>query len=103
MYVFDTASNRLLRSENLGQTPTAIKFSPEGELLIIGFANGDLQYFDSKIKKNTHGKLSEKYEQPTLKLLDGEIRDKSSPGTAVLNIEFSAKGEMLAVSYDNAR
>jgi hypothetical protein len=47
--------------------------------------------------------LSEKYEQPTLKLLDGEIRDKTSPGTAVLNIEFSAKGEMLAVSYDNAR
>ena len=42
MYVFDTASNRLLRSENLGQTPTAIKFSPEGDLLIIGFANGDL-------------------------------------------------------------
>ena len=62
MCVYDTASNRLLRSENLGQTPTAIKFSPEGDLLIIGFANGDLQYFDSKIRKNTHGKLGEKYE-----------------------------------------
>ena len=65
--------------------------------MIIGYANGDLQYFDTKINKNSDNS------QPSFKLLDGETRDKSVAGTAVLNIEFSAKGEMLAVSYDNAR
>lgn len=78
-------------------TPTAIKFSPDGDLMIIGFSNGDLQYFDSKIHKNSENN------QPSLKMLDGETRDKSVVGSAVIMIEFSAKGEMLAVSYDNAR
>ena len=50
MHIFDTTSNRKLGSENLGQTPTAIKFSPEGDLLIIGFSNGELQYFDNTVK-----------------------------------------------------
>ena len=95
--MFDTKTHILLRQENLGLTPTAIKFSPDGDLMIIGFSNGDLQYFDSKIHKNSENN------QPSLKMLDGETRDKSVVGSAVIMIEFSAKGEMLAVSYDNAR
>ena len=38
---------------------------------------------------------------PSLNLLTN-IKDNSAK-TPVLNMEFSTKGEMLAVSYDNAR
>ena len=71
--------------------------------MIIGFSNGELQYFDSKIKKNPHGKLSEKYEQPTLKPLHDGERDKTSPGTAVLNIEFSTEARAIFDQITDAR
>lgn len=47
------------------------------------------------------GKLSERYELPSLELLMS-IKDKELK-TPVLNIEFSLKGDMLAISYDNAK
>lgn len=56
--------------------------------------------FDSKFKKNPNGKLNEKYEVPKMNF-SKNLNDKAT--TAVLNIEFSSKGEMLAVSYDNAK
>ena len=47
------------------------------------------------------GKVSERYLLPTLDIIMN-IKDKDNK-TAVLNIEFSHKGDMLAISYDNAR
>lgn len=37
LIVWDTENNSLLMVKSLGQTPTAIRFSPDGELLVIGF------------------------------------------------------------------
>lgn len=56
---------------------------------------------NSKMQKNAMGKLSERYELPSLELLMS-IKDKELK-TPVLNIEFSLKGDMLAISYDNAK
>jgi len=56
--------------------------------------------FDSQIKKSAVGKFSDKFDLSNLDLLM-HIREKGSK-TSVLCIEFSSKGEMLAVSYDNS-
>ena len=37
LMIWDTQNNSLLMVNNLGMTPSAIKFSPSGELLVIGF------------------------------------------------------------------
>jgi hypothetical protein len=37
MILWDTESNSLLMIRNLGMSPTAIKFSPDGDFLVIGF------------------------------------------------------------------
>lgn len=47
------------------------------------------------------GKVSERYLLPSLDIIMN-IKDKEMK-TPVLNIEFSHKGDMLAISYDNAR
>jgi len=101
MILFDTNENTLLLVKYLGNTPTAIKFSPDGSLLVIGFMNGDVILFDYKIDKNTYGKVGEKYELPQLNLT-ASLKDADTR-TPVLNIEFSPKADFLAVSYDNGR
>lgn len=35
--LWDTENNNLLMYKNLGMNPTAIKFSPDGEFLVLGF------------------------------------------------------------------
>ena len=86
---------------NLGMTPTAVKFSPDGDLLVIGFQISIVMILDSKIQKNTMGKITDRYQLPSLDILMS-IKDKDTK-TPVLSIEFSARGDMLAISYDNAK
>ena len=45
--------------------------------------------------------MAEKYQLPALDIVMS-IKDKDTK-TPVLNIEFSAKGDLLAISYDNAK
>lgn len=59
LYIWDTEKNQILTSKEYKFKPTAIKFSPDGNLLVIGFINGTLLILDSKIDKSIHGKLSE--------------------------------------------
>lgn len=81
--------------------PTAIKFSPDGDLLVIGHQNSHLLVLDSKMQKNTMGKITDRYQLPTLELLMS-IKDKETKAP-VLSVEFSAKGDMLAISYDSSK
>ena len=37
LIIWNTEDNILLFVKSLGMTPTAIKFSPDGDLLVIGF------------------------------------------------------------------
>jgi hypothetical protein len=53
------------------------------------------------MQKNTMGKGGDRYTLPSLDILMS-IKDKDTK-TPVLNIEFSAKGDLLAISYDNAK
>ncbi|CAD8183513.1 unnamed protein product [Paramecium pentaurelia] len=101
LILWDTENNSLLLVKNMGMTPTAIRLSPDGDLLVIGFQNSMVVIMDSKIQKNTMGKVSERYLLPSLDIIMN-IKDKDNK-TPVLNIEFSHKGDMLAISYDNAR
>jgi hypothetical protein len=69
MCMFDLTLNKLIKIVYLKLTPTVVKFSPDGDILVIGFINGDLRLYDSKMKKNTFGKLQDRYELPSLKYL----------------------------------
>ena len=53
------------------------------------------------MQKNTMGKMSERYQLPSLDILMN-MKDKDTK-TPVLSIEFSSRGDMLAISYDNAK
>lgn len=53
------------------------------------------------MQRNPMGKVSKRYQLPTLDYLM-QIKDKDSR-TAVLSVEFSAKGDMMAVSYDHGK
>jgi len=59
LYIWDTDKNQILNCKEYKNKPTAIKFSPDGNLLVIGFINGTLLILDSKIDKSIHGKISE--------------------------------------------
>ena len=59
LYIWDTDKNQILSSKEYKHKPTAIKFSPDGNLLVIGFITGTLLILDSKIDKSIHGKTSE--------------------------------------------
>ena len=59
LYIWDTDKNQILNSREYKHKPTAIKFSPDGSLLVIGFITGTLLILDSKIDKSIHGKISE--------------------------------------------
>ena len=101
LMIWDTQNNVLLLVRNLGMSPSAVKFSPDGELLVIGYQVSMVMVLDSKMQRNPLGKASERYLLPSLDILMS-IKDKETK-TAVLSIEFSAKGDMLAISYDNAK
>jgi WD40 repeat protein len=50
--LFDLNNNKFVKCISLEKTPTVAKFTPNGELLIVGFANGDILVYDSQIIKN---------------------------------------------------
>jgi WD40 repeat protein len=101
LILWDTDKNSLLRVHNIGMNPTAIKFSPDGDFLVIAFQISLVLIIDSKMQKNLQAKTQERYSLPSLDMLMS-IKDKDTK-TPVVNIEFSPKGDMLAISYDNAK
>lgn len=58
LFFWDTDRNRFIFNKFLGYSsyPTAIKFSRDGEYLIIGYSDGLLIFLDSKISKSLQGK-----------------------------------------------
>ena len=57
--LWDIELDKQILVKHLGLTPTAIKFSTDGDLLVIGSDNGNVLILDSKITKNSHGKLND--------------------------------------------
>jgi WD40 repeat protein len=98
---WDTEHNKLLHvteltSDTDKKYPTAIKFSHNGDHLIIGFSDGELMFLESKMSKSMQSKTDEKYCPLNL----GKAKkEKGDDGQAVLNIELSDNGEYIAVSY----
>ena len=48
LFMHSLDQNELLAVLNFERTPTALRFSPNGEILIIGFQNGDLNVYESR-------------------------------------------------------
>jgi WD40 repeat protein len=97
--LYNIQTRKLLDRINLGVLPTCVKWNPDGSLLVVGFQNGTLKIFESKSIQGMQGRFGAKGERPGLELMLS-ISD-SEAKTSVLSIEFSKKGDLMAVSYDN--
>lgn len=85
---WDTERRRFIFSSYLGldketTLPTAMRFSHNGDYLIIGYSDGLLIFLDSKISKSVQSKSDEKYTTPNLSLIK---KEKAEEGHAVLNM-----------------
>ena len=49
IYLWDIEQNNILFKKNLDVIPTCCRFSPDGDLLVIGFVDGVFIIYDSKI------------------------------------------------------
>ncbi len=63
--------SRFIFSKYLGYTsiPTSMKFTKDGDFLILGFSDGLLIFLDSKITKSLPGKTDDKFLMPSLSLI----------------------------------
>jgi WD40 repeat protein len=54
--LWDIEKNKLLNNnkKQLDDYPTCVKFSPDGDSIIVGFISGNFQILDSKIQKNAN-------------------------------------------------
>ena len=83
--------------KDLSNYPTCCQFSPKGDYLVVGFKNGTLMIFEPIINVTRTKKISIEIPGDPLTLKDKETKN------AVLNIEFSDNGDLMAVSYDNLK
>lgn len=126
---WNTLTHSSIYSDTLAQTPSCIRFSPDGRLLVTGFENGLVQLCtigEEKDKKSKRQAASTIRNKGTEKPKIDEIKtlgDKKSstekdglaaiiykveqsisePQTHVLNLVFSPKGTFMAISYLNKK
>jgi hypothetical protein len=83
---WDTDRNVLILNRMLGYLadPTVLKFTKDGDILIVGYSDGRLLFLDSQISKSHQGKGDEKFVLPTLRIV---MEDKNT--CPVLAIEQS--------------
>lgn len=56
--LWNTKNMTRVHRKNLGKLPTCIKWNPDGTLLVVGFDDGMLKIYESKIGKMTFGNHS---------------------------------------------
>ena len=100
LYFWDIIEKKPVLTKNLGIFPTVCKFSPDGNQLVIGFQNGIIMIFEPKITRSSN-KIGNTFDV-SLNVDPFVLKDKETK-TAVLNISFSVKGDLMAVSYDNLK
>ena len=91
----ETGNPLLVR--DLSNYPTCCQFSPSGHYLVVGFKNGTLMIFEPSISVSRSKKVAVEITHEPVTLKDKETKN------AVLNIEFSDNGDLMAVSYDNLK
>ncbi|EGR31153.1 hypothetical protein IMG5_116830 [Ichthyophthirius multifiliis] len=97
--MFDCENNLLIYQQYLDQgTPSVVKFSPDGEYIIIGFTNGIIIIFSIQILQNKFSK-NDKRAIPIIEQMQ-IINDKQNKAI-VLNIEFDLSDmDTFAVSFE---
>ena len=69
--------------------PTAIKFTPNGDVVVVGFDNGEVLFYDCKVSN-----VDQNISLNRLELIS--LEPVSNP---VLSMEFSEAQDCLAISY----
>lgn len=80
--------------------PTCTVFSIKGDNLVIGFDNGSILILKIVITRNI-GVSSANHKATIGK--NGQVISEEKMNAAILNIQFSPKGNFMAVSFDNKR
>jgi WD40 repeat protein len=101
IFFWDTEDYKPFYSNSYRKTPTCIKFTPDGNLLVIGFEHGAIEICGAQMKRQITGNAGTKYSRPEMDIKQ-TIKEKETR-TAVLNIEFSSSGDFMAASYDNLK
>lgn len=98
LFIWDIKTKSPLKVMPLQAHPSAIKFTNNNRLL-VGFLNGKVKIFDLEIMASFDlgNNFSVVVKEHPFVIFDPEII------TPVLNMEFSEKGERLAISYDISR
>lgn len=98
LFVWDFKTKAPLKVLPLQVHPSAIKFTHNNRLL-VGFLNGKVKIFDLEIMQSFDlgNSFTVVVKEHPFVISDPEIT------TPVLNLEFSDKGERLAVTYDISR
>ena len=101
IFFWDTEEFKPFYSNSYRKTPTCIKFTPDGQLLVIGFEHGAIEIYGCQMKRQVTGTAGSKFSRPDMDIKQ-TIKDKETR-TAVLNMEFSSSGDYMAASYDNQK
>ena len=88
---------QMILNKSLGTQATALAFSPDGALLVVGLINGVMLVLDSKIEKTPFGTFALQYDLPKLEVVMSPKAAKAS----IVALKFSFSGEYLAVSFNN--
>lgn len=103
--IWNTKDKKWRFQKFLGErfTPTSIAIHPaHGDILMIGFVNGQILQYESNIRENmSQGLPGNDYILPDFKAGTHYIKNVHKPNTAVLSIVFSNDGVLMAASYGN--
>lgn len=92
--LWDLEKNTLIWKKHLGKKATAIAYSPNGDFLVLGMADGHIIVMDAKLDKIPE---TDEYVIPSF---DFNMRPKEGKAS-VIALKYSFQGEFLAISYNN--
>lgn len=105
---WNVADNHLIKEVYLDFEPTVAKFSPntvssDSEVLVLGAKDGILAIYNVEYKKTNDKDSSLDLDPGRGQILHEGQGLGGDRDTAVLNIEFSKEGNMMAVSYESLK
>lgn len=106
LFILDFEKRAVVSCLNLDERPSALKFSPNGKLLVVGFLSGRSAIFEIKVEmKIVNGVQLHLFSigEPSQVITPDWMLNKTNSPRSVIAIEFCRSGDLMAVSYDNAK
>jgi len=101
LIIHHSQQNIIIKEKYFKETPTVVKFTPDGDILVVGFLNGQITLLDAQIQQQPYSGFSE--DEKTLSLAELPFENDPKQNNAILNIEFSSQGQIMVVSFYNLK